>query len=458
MYKLKGSPAAIFQRLWIAGRADEPTYCTNHGDRRLSAELPSRVAHDLDPVRFRPVAEPALNNMHILHVIDTLRPGGAQRALVEIANQTRQAGATVSVCVTRDGLDMKAKLKPGIAVFVLGRTRRFDCAAMRRFTNWVEVHNVDVIHSHGRTSFSFLAFLRTLGMIRRPLVMHDHTGSAEQGGSAPLWLRAWAGKHVAHYVGVCAALDGWAERARIPRERRSLIPCALDLGNGAGAADLNAADSGKRADRNETKQDSREEFAVPRGVLAGICLGGVRPQKGIDTLLAAAARCRRRGAFKIVVVGGVREQSYWNHCLREAKRLSLEQEVLFAGERTDVHDWLGGFDFAVHAARSESGPLVVIEHLAAGLPLVCTRVGGIARRAEELGVERFVPPDDPAALTAALDEVVTATPQERAARARKGQQIVQRHFDIRSVMPAWRAVYEKASGKPFLTRNTAAAA
>lgn len=396
--------------------------------------------------------------MHILHVIDSLRPGGAERVLVEIANQTQQAGATVSVCITRDGLEMTAKLNVGIAVLALKRTQRFDWAAMRCLADWIEARNVDVIHSHGRTTFSFLAFLKTRGLIRKPVVMHDHYGMVEQDSSTPLWFRAWARKHVAHYVGGCAAMESWAERCQIPRQRRSLIPCALDIGLGGRNLDSTTPDSGNAADRNKASVEPRTEFAAAAGVLIGICLGGVRHQKGIDTLLDAAARSRRRGAFKIIVVGGAREQSYWNHCLRETKRLGLDDDVLFAGERTDIHGWLGRFDFAVHAARSESGPLAVIEHLAAALPLVCTRVGGIARRAEELGAERFVPPEDPAALAAAIDEVVAATPRERAARGRQGQQIARRHFDIRAVMPAWRAVYEQASGKSFFPPNTAAAA
>jgi glycosyltransferase involved in cell wall biosynthesis len=329
---------------------------------------------------------------------------------------------------------------------------------MRRLAEWVEAQNVDVIHSHGRTTFSFLAFLTSRGLIHKPLVMHDHYGMVEQDAAVPLWFRAWASKHVAHYVGGCAAMESWAERSRIPRQRRSLIPCALDISGGQRNHDSPARGSGNAAEGAEATVEPRKEFAVPVGVLVGICLGGVRHQKGIDTLLDAAARSRRRGAFKIIVVGGAREQGYWNHCLRETKRLGLEDDILFAGERTDIHGWLGRFDFAVHAARSESGPLVVIEHLAAGLPLVCTRVGGIARRAEELGVEGFVPPEDPAALAAAIDEVIAATPQERAARARRGEQIAQRHFDIRAVMPAWREVYGKASGKSFFAPNAAAAA
>jgi glycosyltransferase involved in cell wall biosynthesis len=305
-----------------------------------------------------------------------------------------------------------------------------------------------VIHSHGRTTFSFLAFLKTLGLIRQPLVMHDHTGKARQDALGPLWFRALARRHITHYVAVCAEMDAWAERNGIPSDRRSLIAGGLDLRNRANG-DASASSLSVTSPDSRAKFDIRREFRVPQDALLGVCLGGVRPEKGLDTLLAAVARCRRRGAFQIVVVGGVRDQNYWNDCLRDTDHLGLDNEVFFAGERTDVHAWLDRFDFAVHAARSESGPFAVIEHLAAGLPLVSTRVGRIAQRAAELGIERFVPPENSTALAAAIDELVTATPRQRSERACKGKLIALDHFDIRTAMPAWRRVYEKASGAEF---------
>jgi glycosyltransferase involved in cell wall biosynthesis len=205
-----------------------------------------------------------------------------------------------------------------------------------------------------------------------------------------------------------------------------------------------ALDLSKLARTSAAGFDIRREFGAESGVLLGICLGGVRPQKGIDILLAAVARCGRRRALKIVVVGGVRDADYWSHCVADVRRLRLENEIVFAGERVDVRAWHGQFDFGVHAARSESGPLVVIEHLAAGLPLICTRTGGIARRAEDLGVERFVAPDDAGALADALDELAGSPPEERLRRARTAREIAHAHFDIRSIMPAWRDVYDRA--------------
>jgi glycosyltransferase involved in cell wall biosynthesis len=276
--------------------------------------------------------------------------------------------------------------------------------------------------------------------------MHEHSGKVRMGSPVPFRFKALAKRHVGHYVGGCTAMDEWAKSAGIPAQRRSVIVCGLDL-SFAGAAWSQARAANPRGN---SPLGPPREWGDSTGALVGICLGGVRPEKGIDTLLAAVARSTRRGQFRVVVVGGVRDSGYWRHCLRESARLGIQGEVHFAGESAGIHEWLSRFDFAVHAARSESGPLVVIEHLAAGLPLVCTRTGSIARRAEELGVEGFVPPDDPDALAAAMDELVGASAPQRMARAAIGRQIARRYLDIRSVMPAWIAVYEKVARKSFL--------
>lgn len=72
--------------------------------------------------------------MNILHVIDSLAVGGAERVLVELSNQAEQDGHRVAVCVTRSETTLAAGLRPEIDLWVLGRRRRFDFPAMKRFT------------------------------------------------------------------------------------------------------------------------------------------------------------------------------------------------------------------------------------------------------------------------------------------------------------------------------------
>src|SRR2546425_167094 len=126
--------------------------------------------------------------MHVLHVSDTLGFGGAERMLVDIANCTISDGHNVSVCVTRSNVDMACFLHPTIHSLRLGRTRRWDFAAMRRMARYINAEGVDVLHVHGRPSFSLVAVMRLLRMIRTPVVFHEHFGLIERDTSVPRWV------------------------------------------------------------------------------------------------------------------------------------------------------------------------------------------------------------------------------------------------------------------------------
>src|SRR5688500_9968918 len=125
-----------------------------------------------------------------MHITDTLAIGGKERMLVELANQLVSSGTDVSVCVTRSDLTLSAVLHSSIPVLSLGRKSSFAISGFQHFITFVQRQKPDVLHAHGRSSFSFLAFLKTLGRISSPIVFHDHYG-IELDQAIPWWLRWW---------------------------------------------------------------------------------------------------------------------------------------------------------------------------------------------------------------------------------------------------------------------------
>src|SRR5262245_34387667 len=117
--------------------------------------------------------------MHVMHVIDSLCLGGAERMLVDIANATAADGHRVSACITRDGRDLANELRPDVPLWVLARQKRFDWTALKQFASIIQEQKVDLLHAHGRSTFSFAATVRTFGLIRTPILLHDHYGQIE---------------------------------------------------------------------------------------------------------------------------------------------------------------------------------------------------------------------------------------------------------------------------------------
>jgi hypothetical protein len=215
------------------------------------------------------------DRLRIMHVIDSLAVGGAERMLVEIANASAADGHYVAACITRDRQDLAPELRRDITLSVLGRQRRFDLSAMRRFADLVREQNIQLLHAHSRSTFSFLAFCRALGLIRTPILLHDHFGKADLDSSVPCWFRIAAPRYLSGYVGVSQKLQEWAKEAGVPKDRIGFIHNALNLTRITAAKPL----------------DLRAECGILASNRVGIVLGGIRRVKGHLDLLQALLHC-----------------------------------------------------------------------------------------------------------------------------------------------------------------------
>lgn len=362
-----------------------------------------------------------------MHVIDSLFIGGAERMLIDIANQTALDGHQVSIGITRSGNKLSNELRSEISLHMIDRSHCFDIPGMKRFSALVKKKKVDIFHAHGRSTFSFLAFLKTFGLICPPIVLHDHFGGIENDTSIPLWFRLWAKHWVSYYVGVYSKLGLWAKAAGIPPEKITVIKNALDP---------------SRIQKAEPK-NIRKTFGIESKSPIGIVVGGIRREKGIDILLNTFAKSSHQKSANIIFVGGARNTDYTRACRNQSTSLKLDDNVFFVGERQDVPSLIKSVDFALLPSRSESGPLVLIEYMIGGLPFVSTQVGAISRQIAQLKVPEFVNPNDPESFAKALDDLLNLSPEQRIKRGKAGQDIALRNFDIRQKISQWYAVYNQ---------------
>lgn len=144
-----------------------------------------------------------------------------------------------------------------------------------------------------------------------------------------------------------------------------------------------------------------------------LCVGAIAPHKGQDVLLAALAalgdigwRCRCVGSFE-------HDPGFADRLRSQVASGSMARRVCLAGPRTgpDLEACFAAADLLVHPAREEGYGMVVTEALAAGVPVLTSRVGGLP---EALGTTSdgvtpgmLVPPGDPAALEGALRSWLT---------------------------------------------------
>jgi glycosyltransferase involved in cell wall biosynthesis len=161
-----------------------------------------------------------------------------------------------------------------------------------------------------------------------------------------------------------------------------------------------------------------------------VCVGRLFPTKGQDVLVRALALLKERAPdARVEFVGGGPDEA----ALRELSRsLGVERMCRFAGavSHDEVLARVRAAAVTVVPSRSDNNPLVVIESLALGVPVVASAVGGIVESITD-GVEGFlVPPEDPAALADRLARLLADSSLRqamgRAARARYLAQFEQR--------------------------------
>ncbi len=158
------------------------------------------------------------------------------------------------------------------------------------------------------------------------------------------------------------------------------------------------------------------------GRLAGI--------KGIPVLLRAlAALAPAHPEARLVLVGDGPER-------REIEALAADLDVT---DRVEFRGYLGQAEVASELARAdvfvlpsfaEGVPVVLMEAMASGVPVVATRVAGVGELVEDGVAGRLVPPGDPVALQAALEEML-ADPEARERMGRAGRIRVAAAFDVR---------------------------
>ncbi|HRE46497.1 MAG TPA: glycosyltransferase [Aggregatilineales bacterium] len=144
---------------------------------------------------------------------------------------------------------------------------------------------------------------------------------------------------------------------------------------------------------------SERPMTIPRLAAIGLLI----PRKGYDVLIDALGLLRAEGMIaELHLAGGGAEREALE---RQARRQGVAEQVTFLGEIDTVPDLLQSAHILVHPSRAEGLSNTILEGMAAGLPVVTTTaVGGEIIDHERTGL--LVPPDDPAALAAALRRLI----------------------------------------------------
>jgi glycosyltransferase involved in cell wall biosynthesis len=299
--------------------------------------------------------------MKILHIITSLRTGGAERLVVELALRLKAAGDEVDVLLL-DGTQTpltEELARGGITIHALGKgawamQNPLLLPALRRF---LRKHPYDIVHSHN-TSCQFLTAM--VPGITRFTTEH---GTSNRRRSWR-WFRPvdrWMYGRYRRIVCVSEEtrqnLSAWLGRPELDA-RMVVIPNGIDLG------------------RISSAQPAPELIQDPRYKI--LMVSAFRPEKDQMTLIRAMGLLP--DDCLLLLAGGAElpaHKALLDACRQEAVALGLEDRVRFLGVRKDVPALLAASDLIVLSSRHEGLSLSVLEGMASGKPLLASDVEGI---------------------------------------------------------------------------------
>lgn len=359
----------------------------------------------------------------VLHLINGEFYAGAERVQDLLALRLASHGYEVQFACLKHGLFAEKRQAREAPLYTMPMRSRVDLSGCYRLAGILKAQRVRLLHTHTTRSALFGGVVARLAGV--PMVHHVHSPAERDTENR---LRN--------------ARNGLVERLSL-REARRLIVVSGSLAQHV--RERGIAPDRIRAVPNGVPLAERARLAYAAG--ATLRLGTValfRPRKGIEVLLEAMAELRRAGiAATLHAVGPFETPEYERQVHGLVQRLGLERDVHWAGFCSDMAvEFSRMHVFVLPSLFGEGMPMVVLEAMAAGLPVVSTRVEGIPQVVRDGQDGLLVEPGDPRQLAQALAAIARGE-RSTDAMGDSGRQRQRTHFSDESMAAEVANVYRE---------------
>jgi glycosyltransferase involved in cell wall biosynthesis len=353
--------------------------------RYFAVTLQTLVTHS--PIRVLTLIENATVTGPARNVIDygkMMAQAEGDLPAVEVTIVTYQRGPEPSALAL-------AAREAGLAVTTVAERRRWDTKVFAQLKQVVATINPDILETRNVKSH-FL--LRLLGLQRKyPWVAWNHgytdTSSLDR---MYTWLDRWSLRGAYRVVTVCQPFADKIADFGVTRDRISI------LHNAVKPFVVPAGEEVQRVRRDLGLEDHEAMI---------LSVGRLSYEKGHADLIRAAAKLAGMpgtSPFRVVIVGDGRERE---NLAKLAAHVGLEKSVSFTGFQRDTKPYYALATVVAVPSHSEGSPNVVLEAMAAGLPIVANRVGGIPEILEDGVTGLMVEPRTPETMAKTIFQLLS---------------------------------------------------
>lgn len=363
--------------------------------------------------------------MTILFLISSEGYYGVENMLVALALHLSHQGCRCVVGVFRNSRFPHTEVaeqavRKGLAVEIIACNGRCDWSAVAQIRSLLAKHDVDVLHPHGYKADLYA--LAAASRNRVALLATSHNWPSNL-----LSMRVYAGldrlalRRFDKVIVVSDAVADVLRRWGVAAEKVALIPNGVDL------------------DRFRSAEPKlRNETGVNRPLVGFV--GRLVPEKGGALLMRAAQQVLAvypNATFVLVGEGPAHQE--WKAIAGE---LGLGKQVVFAGVRDDMSEVYASFDMVVLPSLIEALPMCLLEAMAAGKPVIATRVGAVPRLVVDAQTGLLLEPGDLNALATAIIRLL-GNPDLACQLGQNGRAHVAQHFSAEAMAKSYIGMYEQ---------------
>jgi glycosyltransferase involved in cell wall biosynthesis len=188
----------------------------------------------------------------------------------------------------------------------------------------------------------------------------------------------------------------------------------------------------------------QKAWALNRGAVVG-SIGRLEPRKGHDCLISSVPSVLERVPTASLLIAGHDPWGYGKNLQVLINSLSLTEQVRLVGFQDDVAAFLSALDVFAFASRAEGFGQVVIEAMAAGKPVVASRIPPLTEIVVDGETGILVEPDAPKVFADAIVWLLTHT-AEAQEMGRRGQERVHSHFSVERMSAQTLSLYHTLLG------------
>jgi glycosyltransferase involved in cell wall biosynthesis len=150
----------------------------------------------------------------------------------------------------------------------------------------------------------------------------------------------------------------------------------------------------------------------------------------------------KHSGFQLLMGGGDKRDGSFQKTKQQAELSEVSHQITFSGTipNKDVPHWLQKGDIFINTTNYDNTPVSVLEAMACGLCIVSTNVGGLPFLLHDGKDALLVPPNDPAAMVAAIQRILTE-PDLAISLSTNGRKLVEQ-FDWRKIYPLWEDLFK----------------